>query len=132
MSEVSNAIRTSKEDGLKVLVLDDEAIISMDIAMQLSDLGHTVLGPFQDAAAAMDALAAQTPDVAIIDYNLRRGSTSKPVAEYLIEHGIPFSFLSGHSSTGVLEKVGFGHCKVISKPVSPTVLAATVTALAEN
>ena len=92
--------------------------------MQLSDLGHIVLGPFHDAASAMDALAAQTPDVAIIAYNLRRRSTSKPVAEYLIEHSIPFSFQSGHPSTGVLEKAGFGHCKVILKPVSSITVAA--------
>lgn len=79
---------------LKVLVLDDEPMILMDLMFGVEDLGAVAL----DARSVADALAwveRERPDAAILDVNLGRGATCKPVAERLRDMGVPFLLHSG-------------------------------------
>jgi DNA-binding response OmpR family regulator len=76
--------------GLRVLVVEDEMMVSMLIEDMLEDLGCTVVGP----AARLDealALARDTEiDCAVLDVNLG-GQPIFPLADYLREKGAPFS-----------------------------------------
>lgn len=86
--------------GKRVLVVEDEGIVSMLIEDYLEDLGCEVAG----AAARLDqALAlARTLDVdlAVLDVNLD-GELSYPVAEALRARGVPFLFATGYGTAGL-------------------------------
>lgn len=115
--------------GHTVLILEDEAIIGLDLADGLSAAGYAVAGPFADAGTALERLNEARPDAAVLDIDLGGGRTSLPVAERLAELGIPFLFLTGQNvkTTGVLHR--FPGNKAIDKPCMPDELLAEVQAL---
>lgn len=88
--------------GLRVLVVEDEMMVSMLIEDMLGDLGCQVVGP---AARLEEALAlAQTADLdcAVLDVNLG-GESTFPVADLLREKGAPFAFATGYGDAGLRE-----------------------------
>jgi len=104
----------------RVLVVEDEFFIALDIGRQLSDAGFEVVGP---AASVAKALAAEPGcDVAVLDVNLG-GETSEPVAQKLREQGKPFVVLSGYSDSRL---PWFGEAPLLSKPVGTTELTAAL------
>jgi DNA-binding response OmpR family regulator len=93
--------------GTRVLVVEDEAMLSLSLEDMLRDLGCVVAGT---AARLDDALAmARTSefDIALLDVNLG-GKRVDPVAEALRERGTPIVYVTGYGKTAasgfVLEK----------------------------
>jgi CheY-like chemotaxis protein len=93
--------------GTRVLVVEDEAMLSLNLEEMLRDLGCVVAGT---AAKLDDALAmARTTDfdVALLDVNLG-GKRVDPVAEVIRERGTPIVYVTGYGKTAasgfVLEK----------------------------
>ncbi|KPF65698.1 hypothetical protein IP69_17305 [Bosea sp. AAP35] len=82
--------------GPRVLILEDEAIIAMDVEGILTDAGFDVMATVASCAAAMDWLVADRVDVALLDLDLLDGS-SDLVARRLNDLGIPFVVFSGSS-----------------------------------
>ncbi len=80
----------------RILVVEDEAIIAMDLEMMLQDEGCTVVGPVASVAAALQKLLDEDIDCAFLDINLGHEQVF-PVADALARQGIPFALLSGHS-----------------------------------
>ena len=76
---------------LKVLVVEDEPIIALEIEYLLSKAGFTVLGPAPSVAAARPFVAEA--EAAVLDISLGR-ETSEEVAVALRERGIPFVVLT--------------------------------------
>src|SRR5690606_6133898 len=78
-------------EGLKVLVVEDEMMVSMLIEDMLGDLGCEVIGPASRLEEAI-ALANETElDCAVLDVNLG-GQPIFPLADLLREKGAPFAF----------------------------------------
>ena len=105
--------------GLKVLIVEDEAIVAMDLADMVSDWGHTVVGPANKMAMGQELAATSDIDFAILDVNLGAGQTSQPIAELLRERAIPFMFLSAYGASSIDYRK---EETVMSKPVIPHVL----------
>lgn len=80
--------------GLRVLVVEDEVLIAMEVGELLSDRGATVLGPASSAWRALALIRECLPDVAVLDVELPDG-TAAPVAEMLRTRGIPFVVVTG-------------------------------------
>ncbi len=83
----------------RILVVDDEPMISMLLADWLDELGHETLGPSHDAASALALIEASPPDAAIVDVSLGAESGYR-VAECLAKRNIPFVFATGHTKSG--------------------------------
>ncbi|SFE20911.1 CheY chemotaxis protein or a CheY-like REC (receiver) domain [Sulfitobacter brevis] len=85
--------------GCLVLIVEDEPIISLDVAMTLETAGAEVLGPCYSAKSALDALDAvvkgRALHGAVIDVNLG-GHTSEAVAKKLKKLSVPFVFHTGN------------------------------------
>jgi CheY-like chemotaxis protein len=81
--------------GLRVLVVEDEAIVSLLLCDLLEDLGCIVIGPVHDAPSALEAVE-QPLDCATLDLNLAGDKTYR-VADALSDHHIPFIFTTGYS-----------------------------------
>ncbi|MBS0297613.1 MAG: response regulator [Proteobacteria bacterium] len=90
--------------GRRVLVVEDEALVSMLIEQMLEDLGCFVVGPATTIAGAL-ALAGdgEAIDMALLDVNLS-GERVFPVAEALERLGVPFAFSTGYGEGGLPEE----------------------------
>ena len=91
--------------GLKVLIVEDEALVSMLLEDMLSDLGCEIVGPIMrlGEALAMVKDQSQTIDLAILDVNLA-GERSFPVAEALERRGCLFILATGYDDAGIDER----------------------------
>lgn len=98
---------------LRIMVVEDDPIIGMDIAEILRARGAEVLGPFTTVAQAVQALR-DAPDIVVLDVNLGH-ETADDVASQLSRTAIPFVVLSGHMDPGELDVV-FQDAPIISKP----------------
>jgi DNA-binding NtrC family response regulator len=83
--------------GCKILIVEDEAPIALNLAAAVAHAGGTVVGPAATVAASFGLMADHTLDGALLDIRLR-GETSFPLADVLSVLGIPFVFVSGLSS----------------------------------
>ena len=77
----------------KLLIVDDEPLITAMTEDWLSELGHLVVGPAHNLATAME-LAASEIDAASVDVSLRKDN-SYPLVEGLIARGLPFALATG-------------------------------------
>lgn len=82
-------------EGLKVLVVEDDVLLAMELEDVLRDLGIEVLGPFGRLDQAMSAADADDLDGALLDLNLR-GEASFPVVEKLAAKSVPVVICSGY------------------------------------
>lgn len=80
--------------GLRVLIVEDEAIPAMALHRTLRDSGADVVGVAQNMTNARRFLREFGIDAAVLDIGLR-GVEVYPFADELKEMGIPFVFLSG-------------------------------------
>ena len=104
---------SSELTGLRVLVVEDEAAISLLLEDMLLDFGCEVIGPAARLAAALDTLAREKIDLAILDVNVA-GEPIYPVAEALAERSIPFVFSTGYGSAGIRD--AYRNRPVLQKP----------------
>ena len=105
-----------------VLIVEDEAIIAIDLAEQLKELGFTPM----IASSVVDALLlvqSRDVDFAILDYQIG-GETSKEIAELLREKRVPFALCSG-SELGLAAHV-FEGVPLIPKPYTGDHLKAAL------
>ena len=86
--------------GLRVLVVEDEMLISMLIEDVLADQHCVVVGPFNRVPGALDAASNQSIDLGVLDVNVA-GTKIYPVAEALYARRIPFLLLSGYGQSAV-------------------------------
>src|ERR1700712_5569477 len=86
--------------GLRVLVVEDEMMVSMLIEDMLSDLGCHVVGPAARLDEAMELARTTELDCAVLDVNLG-GQPIFPLADLLRELGRPFAFATGYGDAGL-------------------------------
>ncbi|WP_211595330.1 HWE histidine kinase domain-containing protein [Paracoccus litorisediminis] len=83
--------------GMRVLIVEDQALIAMSLEADLIDNGMQVSGIAGNVAAALRLIDKDAPDLAVLDVNLDHES-SLPIAERLLALGIPFVFATGYGS----------------------------------
>jgi CheY-like chemotaxis protein len=98
---------------LRILVIEDEALVAMFVEDMLIDIGHDVGAVASRMQDALDVAQNGIFDWAILDVNLD-GQTSYPVADILKERGVPFAFATGYGSRGLDTK--YAYAPVLAKP----------------
>jgi two-component SAPR family response regulator len=83
-------------NGRSVLVVEDEFLLAMELESLLSQRGCTVLGPVPTIDQALTMLDRETPELAVLDVNLK-GERATPVAAALQDRGVPFVLITGYS-----------------------------------
>jgi len=81
--------------SLRVLVVEDDAIVALDLSDMLEAMGHEVCASESTEANAVTAAARWKPDVMIVDAHLRHGSGVSAVTEILRSGYIPHVIVSG-------------------------------------
>jgi CheY-like chemotaxis protein len=100
--------------GLKILVVEDELLIALDLEDLLTGLGCSVVGPAFNLKQGMRLIESETFDGAILDINLG-GETVFPLADALADRSIPFVYVTGYSN--MLRACNHGR-PVLQKPYS--------------
>lgn len=114
--------------GRTVLVVEDEFLVAMSIVHALEQNGHSVLGPAPTVAAALAALDAGLPDLALLDANLR-GQSVAPVADRLAGRGVPYALVTGYAGP-LPDGVLLNGVPRLRKPFTVSEVAALVDHLA--
>ena len=110
-------ISSRDEKRLRLLLVEDEALVSMHMEGLLEAMGHEVLATAANLGQALRAVAERPPDAAVLDVNLN-GQRVTPVAEALATGRIPFVLMTGYSD-GDLVEPEFRERPLLSKPVQP-------------
>jgi CheY-like chemotaxis protein len=108
----------------RVLVVEDETLVALDLEDLLLQMGHHVLGPATRVAEAVALARDADFDFAILDVNLA-GSPSYPVADILRERGIPFVFSTGYGAAGLAD--AYSGEQALSKPYQPHELERAIS-----
>ncbi|QHL91801.1 response regulator [Sphingomonas changnyeongensis] len=111
--------------GLRILIVEDEAIIAMMAEDMLLELGGDVVGIETSLAAALARAGTGDFDIALLDMNLN-GENSLPVAEKLRALGRPFVFTTGYGDAG--RPGGFDRAPLVCKPYRTSDLAQAIIA----
>jgi DNA-binding response OmpR family regulator len=106
------------------LVVEDEFLLALDLKLVLGQHGWRVLGPATTVAEALRLLAGETPDVALLDVNLR-GEMVTPVAKALRALSVPFVLASAYDSVRLPAEV-LATALNVGKPTSERRLLAAL------
>lgn len=104
-----------------ILIVEDEPLIAMELALAVRDLDGEVLGPLPTVREALHLLDTRGVAAAILDANLLDRDVA-PVALRLVAAGIPFVV---HTGTGLPEAIAarFPDLPVVMKPAAPASVA---------
>ena len=107
--------------GRRVLLVEDETLVLMNLEDIVEALGCTIVGPAMRISRAMELLDGLPElDAAVLDVNLG-GETIFPVAERLAERGIPMVFTTGYGREGL--PADWHDAVVLQKPYAQEDLA---------
>ena len=115
----------------RILLVEDEALVSMLVEDELRDAGAEVLGPAPTVDHALRLVEGAAADggisAEVLDINLD-GRRVEPVADRLAALGVPFLFATGYGEA--CDTRGHGTAPTLHKPFAPERLVAAVEALA--
>lgn len=98
----------------KILIVEDEFFVAMDLESTVRDLGATVAAVCYELGTALEVAKSAEIDAAILDVDLS-GEVVYPVADILLQRGIPFVFHTGHVSKAELHS-RYANAPVCRKP----------------
>ena len=113
--------------GLRILIVEDEPLIALDLETAVVDHLGVVVGPANTIAGALQLIADGDVHGAIIDLRLK-DALAMPVAERLIADRTPFVIHSGQADSSIAD--AWPTVPIVGKPAAPeAVIAALVGAI---
>ncbi|POA97286.1 hypothetical protein C2134_15685 [Chromobacterium sinusclupearum] len=114
--------------NIRILIVEDERIIAMDLQLQLQALGYSVCGVVANGKLAIDKAREQLPDLVLMDIHLEGPMDGVDAAREIHQQlRIPIVFLSAYAEDATLQRaesaLPYGY---LVKPVSPRELHATL------
>ena len=92
--------------AVRILIVEDEPLIAEDLRGHLDELGYEVCGSCDNALDAMAEIAAQKPDLLLLDINLGDGADGVELAQKVnAKYRVPFIFVTSHSDKATLQRV---------------------------
>ncbi|MGE0255009.1 MAG: PAS domain S-box protein [Alphaproteobacteria bacterium] len=113
--------------GRRVLVVEDDPLLGLDLKTALGDAGFEVLGPARTLAEAQRLAETGDLSFAVLDVNLD-GKPVFPVAELLAARGVPFLFVTGYDIAAIAPEA-LRQWPVLRKPVDAAVVVGRVKSL---
>jgi FixJ family two-component response regulator len=116
-------------NGLCVLVVDDSWQVATGLKMLLESWGAEVMGPAATMAEAERLTAERTPEVAVVDINLRHGERSYGLIDRLHDQGVRVVVITGNADASLrLAKAAV----VLQKPMREDLLLASLRSAREQ
>jgi CheY-like chemotaxis protein len=105
---------TSNHIPARILIVENEFLIAQLIDDMVTELGYSVVGVATTVAAALKAFAELDFDAVLLDINLN-GHRNPETADFLLQRGIPFAFVSGYDN---VSQPHLAHVPLVLKPFS--------------
>lgn len=109
----------------RIMIVDDEALVLLDMTMTVEELGHEVFCECTSVSDALECLGKGSPDAALLDIDVG-GTMVWPVARELDQRDCPIVFVSANRAHEEL-RGEFSHCDFIDKPASRDCIDAALT-----
>lgn len=114
---------------MRVLIVEDETIVALNMEDSLSEAGHSILGIARTWSSAMEFARAERPDLALVDMNLADETSGIVVAAQLRQQfNVPTIFVTANPDRDLGPLAGALGC--LTKPFSDSELALAVDAAA--
>ena len=104
---------------LRLLIVEDDALIAMDLAVSVGELGGQVVAVAVSAGDAMRLAEELQPDVVLMDVRLRGEPDGIEAAHMIQRRGpMPIVFVTGNSDSDTMQRMGqLSGAQIILKPV---------------
>ncbi|MBT0668549.1 response regulator [Novosphingobium profundi] len=116
-------------ENLRILIVEDEPLVAMELAMEIEDNGGIPIGPASSCEQAINIIREVSPDIALLDGNLN-GERIDPVADALAAKATPFAFVSGYDRQHL--PTAHSHRPMLAKPFLGREVHAVIAALAHE
>jgi DNA-binding response OmpR family regulator len=116
----------TKPGAMRILVVEDEALIALELMETLSSHGFAPIGPARSASEALAILARERCDAAVLDVTLGH-ETAEPVARALYAKRVPFVVASGYEQSQLAPELRVA--PFLRKPVDAQALLSELRAL---
>jgi len=113
-------------EGKRILVIEDEPLVSMEIESNLVSAGCEIVGPAATLDRAKTLVESADYDAALVDVNLR-GKPVDELATLLTKRNRPFAFVTGYGRDALPS--GFRGAVILGKPFSTDQLLSTTEVL---
>ena len=100
--------------GLRMLVVEDEFLAAYEVERLVHKLDCVVVGPAASVNGALDLVADEPPDLALLDVDLN-GTPVTPLVENLKTRKVPYVLITGYSPRDLAE-VGLTAAPIVYKP----------------
>ena len=110
----------------RVLVVEDEMLVAAMLEEILETMGYEVIGPVGRLQGALSLAKTAEIDAALLDLNLH-GESAYPVAQVLMERGVPCVLLTGCGGDGIPS--AYRDWTVLTKPFPTRALLDALRAL---
>jgi CheY-like chemotaxis protein len=114
---------------MKVMIAEDNALISLALETLVEDLGHTCASPAATAGEALEIARAEAPDLAIVDLGLADGWAGDSLVDELHALGLVSLIVSGQAE---YYEPPAHVAAVFTKPVNEKALAAEIARIARD
>ena len=115
---------------LSILVVEDEALLAMQLQMLIEDCGHEVAGWACDLDEARALVDRVLPDLAFVDVHLADGPTGVDLAAHLRKRGVPTVFMTANAKR--VPENFVGAIGIIAKPYTAGSVCAALRYLHEG
>lgn len=122
---------TDKNEPLRVLIVEDEALLAMELEGLVEDAGHMVVGWATSSGEARDLVDTTDADIAFVDVHLTDGPTGVSVAEYIAEKRCSMVVFLSANPARIPDNFA-GAIGVIAKPYTMNGLMAALRYLQEG
>lgn len=123
-------MREAASSPMRVLLVEDEALILMQMEELVEEAGHLVVGTAMRSDEAIDLAQVVRPDLAFVDLSLGEGGSGLVVADALREiGGVLIVFVTANPRR--LGEDFAGASGVIAKPFTRAVVADGISYLEE-
>lgn len=111
--------REIMEDMKKILIVEDEFIIALDIEDTLKGMGYDTMNHILTGKEAIDKIKSYKPDLVLLDIFLKDKITGLDVAEVLNRKNIPFVFITASTNDSILNKAkNLKPVDIVPKPIT--------------
>lgn len=109
----------------RILIIEDEAIVAMELRFVLEDLGHEVVGSAPDARTARNLVKEMEVDLALVDIHLSDGPTGIELGRVLAQdEGVTVLYMT--ANPGMVREGVAGTIGVLSKPADERAVQTAV------
>ena len=109
----------------RILIIEDEALVAMELRFVLEDLGHEVVATAADAKSARSIANEQDVDLALVDIHLSDGPTGIELGRELgQERGVTVVFMT--ANPGMVREGVAGAIGVLSNPTDERAVQTAV------